>query len=113
VFLSQYLRILWARKWLLLVMFLAGACSVTALPTPTELPPTLSELQRGTVDATYLLSSRVSIGLSYWYEKYTVHDFTLDIDANPQLVRGQALLIGYLYQPYTANTVWGRVVYRW
>src|SRR6185295_111591 len=30
----------------------------TTLPTPIELPPTLSELQRGTVDATYALSRR-------------------------------------------------------
>ena len=44
---------------------------------------------------------------------YRVQDFTLDIDANPALVRGQALLIGYLYQPYTAHTVWGRLVYHW
>jgi hypothetical protein len=55
----------------------------------------------------------LSIGLSYWYERYRVNDFTLDIDANPDLVRGQALLIGYLYRPYTANTVWGRLVYHW
>ena len=62
---------------------------------------------------TYPLSSRLSVGLSYWYEQYRVQDFTLDIDANPALVRGQALLIGYLYQPYTAHTVWGRLVYHW
>lgn len=85
----------------------------SSLPTPTELPPTLSELQRATADVTYPLSSRLSVGLSYWYEQYRVQDFTLDIDANPALVRGQALLIGYLYQPYTAHTVWGRLVYHW
>lgn len=85
----------------------------TTLPTPTELPPTLSELQRGTADATYSLTSRLSIGLSYWYERFRVRDFTLDIDANPDLVRGQALLLGYLYRPYTANTVWGRFIYAW
>ena len=61
----------------------------------------------------YVLTARLSVGLSYWYERYRVQDFTLDIDANPDLVRGQALLIGYLYRPYTANTVWGRLVYRW
>ena len=85
----------------------------SSLPTPTELPPTLSELQRATADVTYPLSARLSVGLSYWYEQYRVQDFTLDIDANPALVRGQALLIGYLYQPYTAHTVWGRLVYHW
>jgi MtrB/PioB family decaheme-associated outer membrane protein len=86
---------------------------LTALPTPVELPPTLSELQRGTIDATYALASRLSLGLSYWYERYRVNDFTLDADANPDLARGQALLMGYLYRPYTANTVWVRLFYRW
>ena len=73
----------------------------------------MSELQRGTADASYVLTSRLSIGLSYWYERYRVNDFTLDMDANPDLVRGQALLMGYLYRPYTAHTVWGRLIYRW
>ena len=34
-------------------------------------------------------------------------------DANPDLARGQALLMGYLYRPYTANTVWARLIYAW
>jgi hypothetical protein len=85
----------------------------TTLPTPTQLPLIRSELQRGTMDAVYSLTKRLGIGVSYWYEKYTVSDFTLDIDANPNLARGSALLLGYLYRPYTANTVWGRLVVRW
>jgi MtrB/PioB family decaheme-associated outer membrane protein len=85
----------------------------TTLPTPTELPPTLSEFARATVDVTYSLTSRLSVGLSYWYDQYRVTDFTLDVDANPELARGQALLMGYLYRPYTANTGWVRLLYRW
>jgi MtrB/PioB family decaheme-associated outer membrane protein len=84
----------------------------TTLPPPTQLPPTFSELQRGTIDAVYSLSRRLGLGVSYWYERFRVRDFTLDIDANPELVRGQALLIGYLYEPYTANTGWVRLIYR-
>jgi MtrB/PioB family decaheme-associated outer membrane protein len=90
-----------------------GAIVPTTLPTPAELPPTLSELQRGTADLTYAVISHLSLGLSYWYERYRVTDFTLDADANPDLARGQALLMGYLYRPYTANTVWARLIYRW
>jgi MtrB/PioB family decaheme-associated outer membrane protein len=85
----------------------------TTLPTPTGLPPTLSELQRGTMDATYALGRGLSLGISWWHERYRVNDFTLDADANPDLVRGQALLLGYLYRPYTANTLWGRLIYAW
>lgn len=85
----------------------------TTLPTPTGLPPTLSELQRGTLDATYALGRGLSLGVSWWHERYRVNDFTLDADANPDLARGQALLMGYLYRPYTANTLWGRLIYAW
>jgi MtrB/PioB family decaheme-associated outer membrane protein len=85
----------------------------TTLPTPSELPPTLNELQRATLDGVYRLTPRIGFGVSWWHERYRVNDFTLDIDANPSLVRGQALLMGYLYRPYTANTVWGRLIYSW
>ena len=71
-----------------------------------------SEFQRGTVDLTYPLTRRLSVGLSYWYDQYRVSDFTLDVDANPELARGQALLMGYLYRPYRANTGWIRLRYR-
>ena len=85
----------------------------TTLPAPAGLPPTLSELQRGTTDVTYALASHLSLGLSYWFEQYRVNDFTLDADANSDLARGQALLMGYLYRPYTAHTVWLRLNYHW
>jgi MtrB/PioB family decaheme-associated outer membrane protein len=84
----------------------------TTLPLPTQLPVVKSSLQRGTMDVIYALTTRVSIGLSYWHERFSVTDFTLDADANPALARGQALLLGYLYRPYTANTIWGRLFYR-
>jgi hypothetical protein len=51
--------------------------------------------------------------VSWWHERYRVEDFTLDVDANPDLARGTALLMGYLYRPYTANTVWGRLIVGW
>jgi MtrB/PioB family decaheme-associated outer membrane protein len=84
----------------------------TTLPTPTELPPTLSEFHRGTVDLVYALNRHLSVGASYWYDQYRVSDFTLDIEANPELVRGQVMLMGYLYRPYTANVFWARLLYR-
>lgn len=82
----------------------------TTLPEPTQLPPTLSELHRGVINGTYWVTSKVGLGLSYWYENYKVDDFTLDEDANRDLARGQVLLVGYFYRPYTANTVWGRLI---
>jgi len=66
-----------------------------------------------TADATYPLNSRLSLGVSFWYERYSVEDFTLDIDANPDLARGSALLLGYMYRPYNAKTVWFRLIAHW
>jgi hypothetical protein len=85
----------------------------STLPPPTQLPLVKSDLARGTVDFIYTLTSRVGVGFSYWYEQYWVEDFTLDAEANPELARGQTLIMGYLYTPYTANTFWGRLIYRW
>jgi len=77
------------------------------------LPTVKSDLGRGAVDLMYELTPHVGVGVSWWYEQYRVTDFTLDAEANPELARERAVLLGYLYRPYTANTVWGRMVYRW
>jgi hypothetical protein len=71
------------------------------------------DLNRATTDVFYALTPNWSLGLSWWFEKWTVQDFTLDADANSDLVRGQALLLGYMYRPYTGNTTTIRVMYRW
>jgi MtrB/PioB family decaheme-associated outer membrane protein len=85
----------------------------TALPPPTALPTVKSDLGRANVDLMYALTPHIGIGVSWWHEQYRVTDFTLDAEANPELARGQAVLLGYLYRPYTGNTVWGRMIYRW
>jgi hypothetical protein len=77
------------------------------------LPANRSELTRGTVDALYALTPRIGIGVTYWREQFRVADFTLDEASTPSLNLANSLLLGYLYRPYTANTFWGRVVYRW
>ena len=41
----------------------------TTLPTPVALPPVKSDLTRGTVDAVYDINRRISVGLTYWYDK--------------------------------------------
>lgn len=85
----------------------------TTLPTPVALPPVKSDLWRGTVDATYNINSRFSIGLTYWYDKYDVEDFTLDSQAQQTLTAGNNMLLYYTYAPYTAHTTWGRLMFRW
>jgi hypothetical protein len=73
----------------------------------------MSELTRATVDATYKLTSRFSVGMSYWFERYKVEDFALDAQAIPQLNLPSSLLLGYQYLPYTAHTLWGRLIVHW
>ena len=85
----------------------------STLPPPNQLPPTHSVLRRGTLDVTYALSSRLGIGFSAWHESYSVSDFTLDAEATPNLARGSVVLLGYTYRPYTATTLWGRLIYSW
>jgi MtrB/PioB family decaheme-associated outer membrane protein len=84
-----------------------------SLATPEALPPTLSQLHRAVTDLTYWVTDHLGVGGSYWFEDFNVEDFTLDVESTPNLVRGNTMLLGYLYRPYTTNTVWGRMVYRW
>jgi hypothetical protein len=70
----------------------------TTLPPPTQLPLVRNELHRGSLDVVYALTSKLGLGLSVWYEDYDVADFTLDAEANQDLVRGQAILLGYTYR---------------
>ncbi len=85
----------------------------STLPTPVALPPVKSDLWRGTVDAVYNINSRIAIGVTYWYDKYDVEDFTLDSQAQSTLTAGNNMLLYYTYAPYTAHTTWGRLMFRW
>lgn len=85
----------------------------STLPQPSQLPEVMSQLARATVDATYPLTQRLSLGVSYWYEQYKVDDFALDAGAIPQINLPSSLLLGYQYLPYTAHTIWGRLIVKW
>jgi MtrB/PioB family decaheme-associated outer membrane protein len=94
------------------VSLLPGEPSLpTSLGPLQPLPDNSSNLGRTRVDGLYSLTGHLGVGVSYWYEQYRVKDFTLDEQATPTLNLAGSLLLGYLYRPYTANTVWGRVVY--
>jgi MtrB/PioB family decaheme-associated outer membrane protein len=85
----------------------------SSLPTPTQLPDVISDLDRGTADFVYNLNRRFGIGVSYWYERFDVQDFALDAESTGNVARSNAVLIGYLYRPYTAQTGWVRLIVRW
>lgn len=85
----------------------------STLPDPTQLPDVHSNLDRATVDFIWNFNKRVALGASYWYEKYGVQDFALDAESVKNAVTSSAVLLGYMYTPYTAQTGWVRLIVRW
>lgn len=85
----------------------------TTLPTPVALPEVKSDLTRGSVDAIYNINRHISLGVTYWYDKYDVQDFTLDAKAQSSVTTANNVLLYYTYAPYTAHTTWGRLIVKW
>jgi Putative outer membrane beta-barrel porin, MtrB/PioB len=104
--------------------YLYGLVSGSPLAVPEQLPPVKNELLRAEIDVTYELSRHLHFGAAYWYDDYKVEDFalgpsTLSGIALPPVEPGQpptatnALLLGYLYRPYTAHVGFVRLTYGW
>ena len=85
----------------------------STLPPPSQLPDVISDLDRGTVDLVYNFNKRIGLGFSYWYEKFNVQDWALDAESIGNQVQSNAVLLGYMYTPYTAQTGWVRLIVRW
>jgi hypothetical protein len=104
--------------------YLYGLVAGSPLATPVQLPPVKNELLRNEIDVTYEIARNLRFGVAYWYDDYNVEDFALGPDtltgiALPPVQPGQpvvatnALLLGYLYRPYTAHTGFVRLTYGW
>jgi hypothetical protein len=90
-----------------------GLAPNTTLSPVAQLPPVRNTRNRVTADGRYALTPHVGVGLVYWFERYQVDDYafspaTLNTIAQPSFVA-----LGYLYRPYTANTIWARLSYFW
>jgi MtrB/PioB family decaheme-associated outer membrane protein len=85
----------------------------STLVPPVQLPPVVNEFQRGTLDLRHYLTTHVAAGLVYWYDKYSVNDFALGQATLTTIAQPSILMLGYLYRPYTANTVSVRFTYLW
>jgi MtrB/PioB family decaheme-associated outer membrane protein len=104
--------------------YLYGLVTGSPLAVPEQLPAVKNELLRGEVDVTYELTRNLRFGVAYWYDDYKVQDFalgptTLSGIALPAIQEGQpvvatnALLLGYLYRPYTAHAGFVKLTYLW
>lgn len=85
----------------------------TTLVTPQQLPEVLNELHRATIDVKCFLAAHFAAGIGYWFDKYTVEDFALSPTTITRVNMPSSLLLGYVWRPYTANTVWARLSYFW
>lgn len=104
--------------------YLYGLVTGSPLAAPEQLPPVKNELLRSEVDVTYEISRNLRFGVAYWFDDYSVEDFalgptTLTGIALPPVQEGQpvaatnALLLGYLYRPYTAHVGFVRLTCVW
>ncbi|MBI4476247.1 MAG: MtrB/PioB family outer membrane beta-barrel protein, partial [Acidobacteria bacterium] len=83
----------------------------STLAAPVQLPPVRNELNTGMVDLRYLLTSKIRLGVTYQYDGYRVDDFALNPGTINRIDLPGMLALGYVYRPYTANTVWTRLIY--
>ncbi len=102
--------------------YLYGLVTGSPLAIPEQLPPVRNELTRGEVDVTYDLGRNVKVGVAYWFDDYQVQDFALGpttltgialppVQEGSPVVATNALLLGYLYRPYTAHAGFVRITY--
>jgi hypothetical protein len=94
-------------------LYVYGLAPNTMILPVVQLPPVVNELQRGTVDVRYHITRHLGVGGSYWYDKYSVNDFALGTQTLTTLAQPSFLMIGYVFRPYTANTVMGKLTYYW
>jgi hypothetical protein len=96
--------------------------SLAALGQFVPLPNVTNQWQRFTVDYKVFLARNLGLGLGYWYEKFEVSDFNT-IDTNgpvgfaaptgtPRIDWLGGLMTGYGNRPYTGQTVFVRLLYR-
>ena len=85
----------------------------STLATPQQLPELVNELHRATIDVKYFLATHVAAGVGYWFDRYTVEDFAFGPTTITQINMPSGLLLGHVWRPYTANTVWARLSYFW
>jgi hypothetical protein len=83
------------------------------ITTPNQLPNVFNKLQQLHIDARYRLSSRLAASFSYLYEPLRIYDFAFDPSVVNGIAQPSSLVMGYVYRPYTANSVVIGLLYHW
>ena len=93
--------------------YLYGLGPNSTIAPVVQLPRVLNELQRAAVDLRYHFSKHFGGGVVYWFDKYSVNDFAMNPQTLSTIAQPSFLTIGYVYRPYTANTISGRFTCYW
>ena len=83
------------------------------LPPPSQLPEVFNKLQELHIDVRHRVSSHFVATVSYLYEPFDVYDFAFDRSVVDSIVQPSSLVLGYVYRPYTANSVVFGLRYLW
>jgi MtrB/PioB family decaheme-associated outer membrane protein len=86
----------------------------STLATPEQLPPVKNTFHRAQASARYDLTTRLALGFSYWFDRYSVSDFAREPQVlDPFGIQGSGLFLGYVMRPYTAHTGTLRLIVDW
>ncbi len=102
--------------------YLYGLVAGSPLAVPDQLPPVKNAMLRVELNVTYELAHNLRLGVAYWYDDYDVQDFALGpttltgialpaVQEGEPIVATNALLLGYLYRPYTAQAGFVRLTF--
>jgi MtrB/PioB family decaheme-associated outer membrane protein len=83
------------------------------LPPPSQLPNVHNKLQQLHVDVRHRLTNQLALAVSYLYEPFSVYDFAFDPSVVNGIVQPSSLVLGYVYRPYTANSLSFGLRYLW
>lgn len=94
-------------------VYVYGLAPNTTLLPVAQLPPVRNTRNRLSADGRYMLTPHLGAGLVYWFEKYDVEDYAFSPATLNTVSQPSFISLGYLYRPYTANTLWARLTYLW
>jgi hypothetical protein len=93
--------------------WLYGVAPNSALVRPVPLPAIRNEWQVASFDLRHAIRRDLSLGVAYQYEKVAVDDFAFNPSTLNRIDLPSTFILGRVYGPYTANTVWLTVRYLW
>lgn len=93
----------------------ARPCAAGLTSCFEPLPAVTNAWHRVSIDGTRFLTARVGVGVSLWYERFDVTDFsTVDLPGTdvPRIDYLGGLYTGYGNRPYRGSTLFTRLLYR-